>query len=125
MSTTPVLKPDLLQGPLEVMIFRTLERRPSHGYAIARAIEAASGGELAIEEGSLYPALHRLEKRGDIVGEWSQTEQKRRAKVYRLTPKGRKKLIEQTSAWQRLVGAVSKVIGPSGGGDGELAGDHA
>ncbi len=103
-------RPDLLQGPLEAMIFRTLELGPRHGYAIARAIEVSSGGELVIQEGSLYPALHRLERRGDIIGEWSTTGRGRRAKVYRLTPSGRTQLIEQVRAWQRLASAVANVL---------------
>ncbi len=101
---------ELLQGTLEVMVLRTLERGPAHGYGVARAIERASGGELAIEEGSLYPALHRLVRRGDLVSEWTVTDQNRRARVYRLTPQGRSRLAEQISTWERVSAAVSRVI---------------
>lgn len=102
--------PELLQGTLEVMILRTLDRGQSHGYGIARAIERASGGELAIEEGSLYPALHRLLRRGDLVAEWTVTEQNRRARLYRLTPRGKSRLVEQVSAWERMSAAVTRVL---------------
>lgn len=101
---------ELLQGTLDMMILRTLSRAPNHGYGIARAIEAASGRELAIEEGSLYPALHRLEKRGDLAGEWRTTELNRRARFYRLTPRGRKRLDEQVAAWERVSSAVTRVL---------------
>lgn len=93
------------------MILRTLAPTPLHGYAIARRIEAASGGTLDIEEGSLYPALHRLEKRGDLIAEWRITEANRRAKFYSLTKSGRKSLDEQVSAWKRVAGAVDQVLG--------------
>jgi PadR family transcriptional regulator, regulatory protein PadR len=102
--------PELLQGTLEVMVLRTLERGPAHGYGVARAIERASGGELTIEEGSLYPALHRLVRRGDLVGEWTVTEQNRRARVYRLTPQGRSRLIDQVSLWEQMSAAVTRVL---------------
>ena len=102
--------PEILQGTLEVMILRTLERTPSHGYGVARAIERASGGTLTIEEGSLYPALHRLLKRGDVTAEWTITEQNRRARVYRLTAQGRTRLAEQISAWERVSRAVTRVL---------------
>src|SRR5688500_1121598 len=109
MPATPK-PPELLQGTLEVMVLRTLERGPAHGYSVARAIERASGGNLAIEEGSLYPALHRLVRRGDLVGEWTITDQNRRARVYRLTPQGRSRLVEQMSMWERMSAAVSRVL---------------
>ena len=109
----PAKTPDLLQGTLDVMILRTLERAENHGYGIARAIEAAASGQLAIEEGSLYPALYRLEKRRDIAGAWRTTEGKRRARYYRLTPRGRKRLKEQLSLWDRLSSAVNRVLAPA------------
>lgn len=112
---------EIMQGTLEVMILRTLDRSPSHGYGVARAIENASGGDLRIEEGSLYPALHRLLRRGDVSAEWTTTEQNRRARVYRLTPQGRSRLAEQISAWERVSSAVTRVLGGSGGNSG---GEH-
>jgi PadR family transcriptional regulator, regulatory protein PadR len=102
--------PDLLQGTLEVMVLRTLSRASNHGYGIARAIELASGKALAIEEGSLYPALYRLEKRGDLKSEWGTTESNRKAKFYSLTPRGRARLKEQVALWDRLSTAVSRVL---------------
>jgi transcriptional regulator len=116
-------QPELLQGTLDVMILRTLDREPKHGYAIARSIEAASGRELLIEEGSLYPALHRLEKRGDIAGEWMRTEQNRRARIYRITPRGKKRLAEQLSGWEKIAAAVSRVL--AAGPEGSVAGEGA
>jgi len=107
-AKTPV--PELLQGTLDVMILRTIAREACHGYAIARAIELASGGELGIEEGSLYPALHRLLKRGDLTAKWSVTQTGRRARVYRLNAAGKKRLDEELKLWQRLSGAVSRVL---------------
>jgi PadR family transcriptional regulator PadR len=104
--------PELLQGTLNVMILHTLERGPAHGYALARAIERASDGALTIEEGSLYPALHRLQRRGDIAGSWIVTDQNRRARIYRLTPRGRKQLAEDLSLWRRLSAAVANVLAP-------------
>lgn len=114
-TTTP---PELLQGTLEVMVLRTLARFPSHGYAIARSIELASGKALSIEEGSLYPALYRLEKRGDVESEWGTTENNRRAKFYSLTPRGRARLKEQVALWDTLSSAVSRVLAdaPAAGG---------
>src|SRR5262245_24911889 len=94
--------PDILQGTLDVMILRTLQFGDRHGYGIARAIERTSGGVLTIEEGSLYPALYRLEKRGDLTHEWRTSELNRRAKFYRLTPRGLRKLRDEMSMWQRL-----------------------
>jgi PadR family transcriptional regulator, regulatory protein PadR len=102
--------PDLLQGTLEVMVLRTLSRGSNHGYGIARAIELASGKALAIEEGSLYPALYRLEKRGDLTSEWGTTDANRKAKFYSLTPRGRARLKEQVAMWDRLSTAVSRVL---------------
>src|SRR6185295_17544838 len=110
MPTMP-RQPDLIQGTLDAMVLRTLARAPNHGYGIARAIEAASGGRLAIEEGSLYPALHRLERRGDLSAEWRTTELNRRAKYYALTPRGRKRLESEVAAWIEVSGAVSRVLG--------------
>lgn len=110
-STPP--PPELIQGTLEVMILRTLSRAEAHGYAIAREIELLSGNVLAVEEGSLYPALYRMHKRGDLSAEWRISDSGRRAKFYKVTTKGRKRLAEQLSMWERLSGAVDRVLGPS------------
>ena len=112
--TTPAT-PELLQGTLEVMILRTLARAPAHGYAVARSIEQASGGVLAIEEGSLYPALYRLQRRGDLKSSWRTSDTGRRAKVYELTTRGRRQLAEQQDLWTRLSGAVSRVLAGDAG----------
>lgn len=98
------------------MILRTLAREERHGYAIARAIEAASGARLAIEEGSLYPALHRLEKRGDVTARWGTTDTGRRARLYTITPDGRSRLKEQTQRWMAVSGAVDAVLGLASAG---------
>src|SRR5947209_18698074 len=109
-------QPELLQGTLDVMVLRVLGRGASHGYAIARSIELASGQVLSIEEGSLYPALYRLEKRGDLTAEWRTTELNRRAKFYSLTPRGRRRVEEQVALWARISSAVSRVWSEPGGG---------
>lgn len=103
--------PDFLAGTLEMLVLRTLEAEALHGYGIARAIEAASGSRLSIEEGSLYPALHRLEKRKDITASWQISPTKRRARYYSLTTQGRKRLQTTTKAWIDVSGAVNKVLG--------------
>ena len=102
--------PELPPGALELMALRTLARGANHGYGIARAIELASGKALSIEEGSLYPALYRLENRGDLKSEWGTTEANRKAKFYSLTPRGRARLKEQTAVWEKLSTAVSRVL---------------
>ncbi len=99
-----------LQGMLDVLVLKTLTWSPRHGYAIARWIEDATDDALQIEEGSLYPALYRLEKRGLIRAEWGQSELGRRAKIYSLTPAGRAHLRAETVAWSSFVTAVGKVL---------------
>src|SRR4051812_17684714 len=101
---------ELLQGTLDVLILQTLRTGPAHGHAIAKAIERRSADVLQIEQGSLYPALHRLIKRGWIVAEEGVSENNRRAKFYKLTPKGRKQLSVETSKWDRLAGAIARVL---------------
>jgi PadR family transcriptional regulator, regulatory protein PadR len=101
---------DLLQGTLDVLVLKTLSWGPRHGYAIARWIERVTNDVLRIEEGSLYPALHRLEKRGWVAAEWGLTETKRRAKFYRLTTRGRAQLRAELSAWGTFSTAVGKVL---------------
>ncbi|MHC4404435.1 MAG: PadR family transcriptional regulator [Planctomycetota bacterium] len=104
-------KTDLLQGTLDMLILKTLDEGPKHGYAIARRIQKTSDGLLQVEEGSLYPALHRIERRGWIEAEWGLSETKRRAKYYRLTEAGRAQVKVEVTAWNRLVDAIGRVIG--------------
>lgn len=100
----------LLQGTLDLMVLRALRSGPRHGYAIARWITETSGDALRIEEGSLYPSLHRLEQQGWLASQWKESQTGRRAKFYRLTRAGRRALGQETSAWQAFVKAVDKVI---------------
>jgi PadR family transcriptional regulator, regulatory protein PadR len=101
---------DSVQGTLDFLILKTLSWGEMHGYAVARWIFDASGEELQIEEGTLYPALHRLEDRGWIEAEWGLSENKRRAKYYRLTAQGRQELAERIVGWSRFTGAVERVL---------------
>lgn len=103
-------KPELLRGTLEMMILKRLESSADHGYGIIRALQGASGGVFQIEEGSLYPALHRLEKRGFVQSEWRSTASNRRAKYYSLTDQGRAKLLEDVQSWRAVSGAVNVVM---------------
>jgi PadR family transcriptional regulator PadR len=103
---------ELLQGTLDLLILRTLILGPTHGYAIAKAIEFKSDDVLQVEQGSLYPALHRLIKRGWISAEEGTSENNRRAKFYRLTAKGRKQLAVETSKWDKLAGAIARILRP-------------
>ena len=106
-------KTELLQGTLDMLILKTLTAGPMHGYAIARRIASVSGETLTVEEGSLYPALHRMARRGWIDHEWGLSESNRRAKYYRLTASGRKQLRAESKRWDQFVGAVSKVMHPN------------
>jgi len=99
-----------LKGTLDLMILKTLSWAPAHGYGIARWIEQSSDDALAIEEGSLYPALHKLEDRGWIVAEWGLSEQRRQAKIYRLTTAGKKQLRAEEDQWARFAAALTKVL---------------
>ncbi len=101
---------ELVQGTLDMMVLKTLARGPMHGYGIAQSIQRTSEEVLRVEEGSLYPALHRLELDGILEAEWGVSENNRRAKYYRLTPEGRKRLIAETSKWKRLAEAISRVM---------------
>jgi PadR family transcriptional regulator, regulatory protein PadR len=103
---------ELLQGTLDLLILRTLRPGPAHGHAIAKSIERSSSDVLQVEQGSLYPALHRLIKRGWIAVEDGTSENNRRAKFYRLTVKGKKQLTVETSKWDRLAGAIARVLHP-------------
>ena len=104
---------DLLQGTLDLLILRTLRQGSTHGHAIAKAIERRSDDVLLVEQGSLYPALHRLIKRGWITFEDGASENNRRAKFYSLTAKGRKQLAVETSKWDRLAGAIARILRPA------------
>ena len=103
-------KPDVLQGTLDLLVLKTLSRGPMHGYGIALHIEQISEDGLRVEEGSLYPALHRIEQAGWIGAEWKLTDNNRKAKYYRLTASGRKQLAEEEEKWSRLTRAVGKVL---------------
>ena len=101
---------DLVSGSLEMLILRALTWGPLHGYAVARWVEGASGQSLSVEEGSLYPALHRLEARELIESEWGTSENKRRARYYQLTDTGRAYLQSQQTKWSRLVETIDRVM---------------
>jgi transcriptional regulator len=109
----PPLQGELLQGTLDLLILKTLALGPAHGHTIAHVIERRSDAVLQVEHGSLYPALHRLEDREWIASFWGTSENNRRARYYRLTPAGRKQLVEQTSRWDDLVRAIDRVLRPA------------
>lgn len=104
---------ELLQGTLDLLILRTLMPGPAHGHSIAKTIERSSDDVLQVEQGSLYPALHRLIKRGWITFDEGTSENNRRAKYYRLTARGRKQLDLETGKWERLAGAIARVLRPA------------
>ena len=104
---------ELLQGTLDLLILRTLRLGPAHGHAIAKAIEFNSDDVLQVEQGSLYPALHRLIKRRWISVENGTSENNRRAKFYRLTSKGRRQLAVETTKWDKLAGAIARILRPT------------
>ena len=104
---------DVLQGTLDMLILRTLVMGPAHGHTIAQVIENTSENALEVEQGSLYPALHRLEDRGWLVSEWGVSDNNRKAKFYRLTPRGRKELASATSRWRRMTRAIDLILGPN------------
>lgn len=103
-------KIELLQGTLDLLVLRVLQAAPMHGFGIALKIHLLSADALRIEEGSLYPALYRMERKGWIEAEWGVSENNRRAKFYQLTRKGRKQLVTETATWQRLTAAVGDVL---------------
>ena len=103
-------KSDLLQGTLDLLILKTLQSGPMHGWGISLRIQEVSEEVLQVNQGSLYPALHRLEQQGLIAAEWGSSENKRQAKFYELTRAGRRELEEETRAWERLAGAVGRVL---------------
>lgn len=102
---------DLLQGTLDALILRTLTLGPQHGWGVAQRIRQMSDEVLQVQQGSLYPALHRLERGGWIAASWGTSENNRRAKFYRLTPAGERRLAAETAQWRSLSAAVSRVLG--------------
>ena len=101
---------DKLQGSLDLLVLRTLRGEPLHGYGITAQIQAWSEGELEVEEGSLYPALHRMEEAGWIRAEWILKDSGRRARIYELAPAGKKQLAAEESRWQAVTAAVNRVL---------------
>jgi transcriptional regulator len=101
---------DLVQGTLDMLVLKALARGAKHGYAVAEWIHESSNDVLSVEEGALYPALHRLELRGLLSAEWGTSENNRRAKYYSLTAAGKKKLAEETEYWKRMAGAIARVM---------------
>lgn len=106
-------KSDLLQGTLDLLILRTLATGPKHGWGVSLSIQEVSGDVLQVNQGSLYPALHRLEQQGLIESQWGSSEHNRQAKYYRLTRAGQKRLSEETRNWERLSQAVARVLASS------------
>ena len=104
---------DLMQGTLDLLILRTLLFGPSHGHAIGKRIRAMSDDVLHVETGSLYPALHRLERQGLIAAEWDLSDKGKRARFYQLTRAGRKHLVSEQSKWEQLSGAMARVLRPT------------
>jgi transcriptional regulator len=101
---------DLLQGTLDVLVLKTLSSAPMHGWGISQRIQQVSEEVLAVNQGSLYPALHRLEEKGWIQAEWGSSENNRRARFYSLTRAGRRQLAEETESWERFAAAVARVL---------------
>lgn len=101
---------DLLQGTLDMLILKTLQWGPQHGYSIVQALRTQSGEVLQVETGSLYPALHRLERQGWVSSEWKQTESNQRARFYQITATGKEQLAADHSRWQRMVEAIAAVM---------------
>jgi PadR family transcriptional regulator, regulatory protein PadR len=106
---------EILQGTLDLLVLETLRWGSQHGYGISQIIRARSGEVFQVETGSLYPALHRMEKQGWIESEWGQTEQNQRAKFYQLTAEGKKQLVRDRSKWETLVAAMAGVMSPEAG----------
>lgn len=111
MSTQEQERLELLQGTLDLLILRTLIFGPQHGQGIGRAIQQTSDDELLVEHGALYPALQRLESKGWISANWGTSTNNRKARFYRLTRSGRKQLVKETSRWNRLAGAIGRILG--------------
>ena len=113
MPKEPPPRLELLQGTLDLLILRTLVFGPAHGHAIAQSIRRTSEEVLQVETGSLYPALHRLEAQGWLTAAWAISEKGKRAKYYRLSPTGRKRLVEEQSRWDHLSQAIGRVLRPA------------
>src|SRR5579863_632863 len=113
MAKEPTNRVELLQGTLDMLVLRTLLFGPAHGHQIAKHIQRTSDEVLQVEHGSLYPALHRLERQGWISSAWETSEQGRELKMYRLTPAGRKQLTLQQSRWKELARAIARVMRPA------------
>lgn len=111
----PATSVDLLRGSLDLLVLKAVSWGPAHGYAVARWIAQTTGKALVIEEGSLYPALHRLEDRGLVASSWGLSENNRRAKYYTLTAAGRRRLTADAAAWSRFAGAVFAALGAAAG----------
>jgi PadR family transcriptional regulator, regulatory protein PadR len=103
---------ELLQGTLDLLILQTLQWGPQHGYGISQAIRLNSGDALQVDTGSLYPALHRLERKGWVASQWKISENKQRTKSYRLTLAGKKQLLSEHSRWRRMVDAMTAALNP-------------
>ena len=103
---------ELLQGKLDMLIVQTLQWGPQHGYGIVQPVRTQSGEVQQVETGSLYPALHRIERQGWVKSEWDITEANQRAKFYRLTPKGKKQLLQERDRWSQLVSAIGTILNP-------------
>ena len=112
MDTTPPTRMELLQGTLDVLILRTLLGGARHGHAIAKYIQSTSEDLLQVETGSLYPALHRLEAKGWIAPSWELSDKGKRARYYRLTPRGRKQLVAEQSKWETFAHAMGLILTP-------------
>ena len=108
---------ELLQGTLDMLVLRTLQWGPRHGHGIGQTIRAQSDDLLKVETGSLYPALHRLEKRGWLASEWGVSEANQRAKYYRLTEDGKAQLLRERDRWSQLVHAIGRIMNPAAAGD--------
>jgi transcriptional regulator len=106
----PKARHDVLQGTLTLLVLKTLSKGPLHGYAITQHLETVSAETLRVEEGSLYPALHRMEQDGWVKSEWARTESNRRARVYSLTAAGRHQLAEEEESWRRLAEGVNRIL---------------
>ena len=104
-------KSDLLQGTLDLLILKTLELEPMHGWGVTQRIQQVSQDVLQVNQGSLYPALHRLEEQGWISAAWKTSENNRQAKYYELTARGRRQLVSEKENWLRLSGAVARIVG--------------
>jgi PadR family transcriptional regulator PadR len=115
MRTKSQAQGEMLKGTLDMMILRTLVGGDAHGHTIAKVIERTSEDLLEVEQGSLYPALHRLEDRGWVSSSWGASENNRKAKFYRLTAEGRRQLVRETSRWRQMTRAIGLVMGEEGG----------